>query len=144
MTTAAISSFGTLLKKGDGGTPETFTTIAEVLDVSGPELGLDTEEATNQGSTGGWEEHIGSILRSGLVTFSVQYVPTGATHNATTGLIADMVNRTRRNFQLVFPNGVSTTWSFAALVTKFAPKAPVKGKLTADVTLKLTGQPTLA
>ncbi len=140
----AISSFGTLLKKGDGATPETFTTVLEVLDISGPELASDTEDATNQSSPGGYEDAIVTILRTGNVTFSVQYKPTSPTHNAATGLIADWKNRVRRNWQLVFPDPSSTTWSFTAYVIRFAPRAPVKGKLTAEVTLKLVGQPTLA
>lgn len=140
-----ISSFGTLLKIGDGATPtENFTTIAEVLDIGGPSLGLDTEEITNHDSTGGWEEVIGTILRSGEVTFEINYDPAGATHDASTGLIADMVARTLRNFQLVFPDSGTTTWSFAAYVTGFEPGAPVAGKLSASVTLKPSGQPTLA
>ncbi|KKK53886.1 hypothetical protein LCGC14_3090310, partial [marine sediment metagenome] len=32
----AISSFGTLLKVGDGAGTEVFTTIAEVMDIDGP------------------------------------------------------------------------------------------------------------
>lgn len=144
MVTKAISSFGTLLQIGDGGTPESFTTIAEVLDISGPDLSLDTEEVTSHDSPGGWEEHIGTILRSGEVTFDVNYVPTEATHDASTGLIADMVARTVRNFKLVFPDAGSTTWSFSALVTGVKPAAPVEGSLKGSITLKVTGQPALA
>lgn len=142
MPSAAISSFGTLLKIGDGGGTEVFTTIAEVVDIKPPALTLETEDVTNQSSTAGWRERLGSILDAGDVTFTIQYVPTAATHNASTGLIRDMKNRTRRNFKVVFPD--STEWAFAALVTKFAPNAPVKGKLSADVTLSSSGQPTLA
>jgi hypothetical protein len=139
-----ISAFGTLLKKGDGGDPESFTTIYEVLDIGGPSLKLDTEETTNHSSTGGWEEVVATILRSGEVTFEINYDPAGATHDASTGLIADMVARTLRNFQLVFPDTGTTTWSFAAYVTGFEPSEPVAGKLSASVTLKPSGQPTLA
>ena len=90
----AISSFGTLLKIGDGADPEVFTTIAEVLDISGPGLSLDTEETTNHSSPGGWEEYVGTILRSGEVTFGINYDPVGATHDASTGLIKDLTDRT--------------------------------------------------
>lgn len=144
MGNQAIAALGTLLKKGDGGSPETFATIAEVLDIGGPELGLDTEDATSHDSTAGWEDVVPTILRSGEVTFEINYVPSHATHNASTGLVADMKNKTKRNFQLVFPNAGTTTWAFAAYVTKFAPKAPVAGKLAASVTVKVSGQPTLA
>lgn len=139
-----MKAFGTLLKIGDGGGSEVFTTIAAVYDISGPNLGQRTTETTNHSSTGGWSEHIGTILDGGDVTFEIGYDPVGATHNATTGLINDMENRTVRHFQLVFPNTGSTTWSFSALVTGFQPKAPVAGELRAGVTLKISGQPTLA
>lgn len=142
----AISAFGTKLQIGDGTAPpnEVFTDIAEVLDISGPALALDTEDTTSHGSTGGWEEVIGTVLRSGDVTFDVNFIPTEGTHNAATGLIKDMVDKTKRNFKLIFPNAASTTWSFAAIVTGFSPSEPVVGKLSASVTLKLTGVPTLA
>ncbi len=143
MPTGAISSFGTLVKKGDGGGPETFTTIAELLDIEGPEMELDTEEATSHSSTEGWAEYLGTILDAGEVSFEVNYIPTNATHNASTGLIKDMTARTRRNFQIVFPDAGNTTWSFAAFVTKCSPAMPVRGKLTGKFTLKLTGKPTL-
>ncbi len=141
----ALSAFGTLLKIGDGATPtENFTTIAEVKDISGPSLELATEEVTHHSSTGGWREKIGTLLSAGEVTFDLNFIPTEATHSYSTGLINDMVNRTKRNFQLVFPDAGNTTWQFTALVTKFEPDEPVEGELGASVTLEVTGQPTLA
>jgi len=140
-----ISSFGTLLKIGDGGSPtEVFTTIAEVLDISGPALALGTEDGTHHSSPGGWRQKIATLLDGGEVSLEIQYDPAGATHNAATGLIADMVNRTLRNFKIVFPNVGNTTWAFAAYVTGFEPSAPVEGKLTASVGMTVSGQPTLA
>lgn len=142
---AGISSFGTLLKIGDGATPtEVFTTIAEVKDISGPSLKLNTDELTNHGSPGGWKEKVGTLLEAGDLSFDLNFVPTHATHNPTTGLIADQTARTKRNFQLVFPDTASTTWAFTALVTEFEPAEPVEGVLKASVTLEITGQPTLA
>lgn len=138
------AAFGTLLKLGDGASPEVFTTIAGVTNVGGPALGLDTVEVTSHDSTDGWEEFVGGILRSGEVSLDINYDPAGVTHDATTGLIADMVARTVRNFELIFPDDVATTWDFAALVTGFEPGAPVDDKLSASVTLKVTGVPTLA
>jgi len=140
-----ISAFGSLLKIGDGGNGgESFTTVAEVTEISGPALSLDTEDGTHHGSTGGWEEVIPTILRSGEVTFTIQYDPTDGTHDATTGLLKDMDDKTLRNFQLVFPDGSSTTWSFSAYVTGFEPSMPVDGKFTAACALKISGEPTLA
>lgn len=138
--TDAISSFGTFLKKGDGGTPtETFATIAELGDIEGPDMSLATEEVTHQGSVGGWDEYVGTILSGGEVSVPINFIPSNATHDQVTGLQADMVNRTKRNFQLVYPDPGGNGYQFAALVTGFKPKAPVKGKLSADIKLKISG-----
>lgn len=140
----AVAGFNSLLQIGDGATPtENFTTIAEVKDISGPSLSLNPVGVTNQSSTGGWAEFIGGLLDAGEVTFDINYLPTHATHNAATGLIRDLVNRTKRNFKLIFPNAGATTWAFTALVTAFSPSEPVADALTASVSLKISGQPTL-
>lgn len=141
---AAVNAFGTLLKIGDGGGGEVFTTIAEVQNISGPSLSLEMIDVTNHSSTAGWKERIGGLLDGGEVTFDINFQPTASTHNYSAGLVKDMVNRTRRNFKIVFPDGSSTTWTFSALVSKFQSKAPVNGQLSASVSLMITGQPTLA
>lgn len=143
--TQAIGSHGTLLKIGDGGAPEQFTTIAEVTNISGPSLSMDTVDVTSHDSPNYHEEVIAGIKRAGEVTFSINFVPTHATHNPSTGLLRDWVNRTRRNFKLVFPDAGATTWEFAAFVTGFQPTAPAGSeRLTADVTLKIASWPVLA
>lgn len=144
MATAAKSSFGTYLKLGDGGTAETFATIAEVKDIKGPKLTLNTEDVTSHDSTDGWAEQIGTILEGGDVSFDINWLPANVTHSHTAGLLKDMVGRTKRNFQLVVPAAASLTWTFAALVTEFQPDLPVKGAQTASIKLQISGKPTLA
>ena len=142
--TLAIDAYGTLLQIGDGGSPEAFTTIAEVTEIGGPSLALDPLDVTSHESPGAFREFVGGLLDGGEVTSTINYVPTGGTHDATTGLIADMIARTVRNFQLIFPDVGTTTWSLSALITAFEPAEPVDDRLSAEVTLKVTGQPTLA
>lgn len=141
MPTSAVSSFGTLLQIGDGATPtENFTTIAEVLDISGPSLSADTEDVTNHDSAGKTEEVIVTILRNGEITFDLNWIPTHATHNTTAGLHRDYKNRTRRNFKVVLTNpSASVIGPFAAYVIGFETDQPVGGKLGASITLKPTG-----
>jgi hypothetical protein len=143
MTTGALAAYGVLLKIGNGATSEVFTTIAEVRDIEGPELELETKEVTSHDS-GGWREYIGTLLTGGEVSFDLNFIPSNATQGYDGGLIEDMVNRTRRNFQLVFPDSPATEWEFAALVTKFATGAGVEDELVGEVTLQITGAPTLA
>lgn len=143
MTTGAMAGYGVLLKIGDGGGTEVFTTIAEVRDIEGPELELEAKEVTSHDSAG-WREYIGTLLTGGEVSFDLNFIPTHATHSYSSGLVKDMVNRNRRNFKLVFPDVGATTWTFAALVVGVKPSGPVEDELSAEVTLQITGQPTLA
>ena len=133
---AKYSAFGTALKKGG-------VTYAQVTNISGPGLSLDTQDVTSHDSAGAWEEVVGTILRSGEITLEIVYDPANATHKyAAGGLLYDLVSRTAIALSLVFPGAV--TWSFNALVTGFEPSAPVDGALTASVTLKLTDELSLA
>lgn len=143
MATGALAGYGCLLKIGDGGGTEVFTTIAELKDIDGPELELEMKEVTSHDSAG-WREYIGTLLSAGEVTFALNFIPTHPTHSFSAGLIKDQVNRTKRNFRLVFSDVAATTWGFAALVNKVKPTSPVEDELAADVTLQVSGQPTLA
>lgn len=144
MTTAAKSSFGTFLKLGDSGSSETFTTIAEVKDIKGPKLKLNTEDVTSHSSTSGWVEKIGTLLEGGDISFEFNWLPGNATQSYSAGILKDMVNRTLRNFQLVVPAASTLTWTFAAYVTQFEPDLKVKGAQMGSATLEISGVPTLA
>jgi len=135
---SAVNAFGTLLKRNG-------TTIAEVTDITPPELGRDDIEVTHHQSPAAWREFIKGLKDAGEVSFTINYIPTNSTHNAGTGLLADLANNaTIDTWTLVFPDTSATTWSFPGFVSKFSSKAPIDDKLSADVTLKVSGQPTLA
>lgn len=139
----AISAHGTLLKKGNAASPEVFTTVAEVLDIEGPALEREEYDTTNHGSTN-WEETLPGLKKGGEVTFEINYLPTNATHkNASGGLLYDWAQGTSANWQLVVPSSPTATFAFAAWVKSFQPKEPVADKLSASVTLRLTGAVTL-
>ena len=142
--TDATAAYGTLLKRGDGAVSEAFSAVAEVTKISGPKLKLDALDVTHMESTEGWREFVGGLLEGGEVGFDVNFLPANATQNAAAGLLLDLKNRTKRNFQIVFPDTSDTTWSFTALVTGCEVDASVEDKLSASLTLQITGKPTLA
>lgn len=117
------------------------TAVAQVANIGGPGLALDSEDVTTHDSTAAFEEVIGTVLRTGEITLDIIYDPNAATHAATSGLLAKLKNKTFAQYQLVFPGPY--TWTFNAWATGFEPGAPFDGALTATVTLKLTGVPTL-
>lgn len=138
------SAHGTLLKRGNGGSPETFTTVAKVQDIAGPGFSLGVAMVHGQEETTHFTRKIGTILEAGQITFDIVFDPGDSGHSPSAGLLYDMLNRTVRNFQLVFPDALSSTWSFAALVTGFQPSMAQDGALMASVTLDIDGKPSFA
>lgn len=139
--TTGTSGFGTLLKAGNGATSETFTTIAEVRNIGGPNITLELLEATHMESPTGFREWLPSFKDGGEVPFEVNFLPANSGHKAIT---TDIANRTRRNFKIVWPNTAATTWSFSGYYTQFQPSAGVGDMLSASITIKITGSVTIS
>ena len=142
MASIAVSSYGTLLKIGDGGGTEVFTTIGEVRDISGPALNVGTEEVTAHDGNG-WREFIATLKEIGEISFEINF-NAAATQGFSSGLYNDASNKTKRNFQIVIPTTSAKTGSFTAIVTKFELTEPVEGVLRASITLQGTGALTWA
>lgn len=143
MATSAVSSFGTLMKIGDGnGGSEAFTTIAEVLDIKGLDLKTTIQTVTAH-DTGPWVQKIPTLIDAGQYTFDVNFNAL-TTQGFAGGLYLDQVNRTKRNFQCVLPTTVNKTISFTAYVIGFTLAEPVDGVIKGSIVLEVTGQPTVA
>ena len=140
--TLARSGFGTLLKMGDGGGTETFTTIAEVTNVTTPSFSRDTIDATHHTSPGGVREFVGSLIDPGEVTVDMNWIPSDPTQDQTTGLLKAALDGVARNYQLVIPSSPAVTWAFKGIVTGFSGSTPMDDKMTASVTMKVSGLPT--
>lgn len=138
----AISSFGTLFQMSDMGVP-VWSTIAEVRDIGGPSLQQATAEVTNQLSTGRYREFISTVKDGGEITFEIGFIPDDATHDVTTGLLSVFESGLINDFKIIFPDTAVTTWTLSGLVTGFELSEPVDGDLTASVTIKISGEPTL-
>ena len=125
---------------------EALATIAQVTNFGGPSLALDTEDVTTHDSTGAWEEVIATVLRTSELTLDIVYDPVDNTHDYTggLGLVDKLDNKELGRFVITFPDAASTKWYFSAYVTGFEPGAPHDGALTASVSLKIDGAPTLA
>lgn len=133
--TAAQSGFGTLLKMGDGASPEVFTTIAEITDIAGPNYAAPTLDALNNDSPSSAMERISNrFYDAESVTFTIQSLISNATHLS---VLATLKAFTKKNFTVTYPNG--TGEAFSGFVSEFKRKAPIKDKLTADVKIDITG-----
>jgi len=142
MATAAISGYGTLLKRGDGGSPETFSTVGEVRSISGPSMETDEAEVTTHSSaaSGAYKEFILTLIDAGSVEFETNYVPSDVTH---IGLRTDFINRTKRNWQIVLPGAIQTI-SFSGYVKSMPFEFPVDDAITQKISIRCTGAPTFS
>ena len=139
---SGVDAFGTLFKRGNGATPtEVFTTIANVTTIGGPERTRETIDVTAHDSPDGWMEFIGSLKNGGEVSLEINYDPTNDTHD----LDDDFDDRDPRNYQIVLLPGDEGehTWAFAGILTQLGDEFPYDDKMTRNMTVKITGKPTL-
>jgi Lambda phage tail tube protein, TTP len=111
---------GTLLKVGDGASPEVFTTIAEIANLEPAELSRNEIDVSihNEGE----ESILTGMLRKGKVNVTINYLPSNATHNFATGLLDAIYTNERRNYRIVWPASAGASyWEFEAYVTNFKP-----------------------
>lgn len=139
--TEAIPSMGTYLRRNG-------VEIAEVTNIGGPSFSAETIEATHLRSPDYWREYIGSLKDGGDLTFDVNFLVANATHNAATGMLSTFNSAgaaTRDTWDIIFPDTASTTWTFGGIITGFELNGiEIDGKLTASLTVKISGKPTLA
>lgn len=128
----AVATLGTVLRRKG-------IAVAQIQDVSGPDLSTDTDEITNHDSPDGVEEFVPTIKRTGEVTFPVVFLPSDPTHDDNTGLIDAWQTRSLDDYVLEYPSG--DAWVFDAYCTGLSFGAPVDGHLSADVTLRPSGAP---
>lgn len=111
--------------------------MGEVYDVSPPNQQTDEVEVTHYGSEGGYREFIGGLSDGGEVTFSINWVPANAT---------DVILRTLHGSRAVryqsieFPNEARI--NFYGWVKGFEKGTPMDDKMTATVTVRVTGPST--
>lgn len=132
-TANAVIGYGTTFAFGDGADPEVFTALAEVTDITPPSDSIDIIETTHMTSPNRTKEFIAGLSDPGECSFDIHFIP---------GTGDDTVIQGRRNtgtvnnYQITWPG--SGTWTFAAILTGYAPTAPVNDRMTATVTFKVT------
>lgn len=134
----ATASVGTQFQRSNMlGTP-TFSTIAEINDISGPNMSRATIDTTSLDTTGGYKTFIASFRDGGEIQLEMNF-----TQNGYNQMKDDFEDSDPRDYQIVFPDTEATTLGFSALVTALGTKFPKEDKIGCSVTLKISGQITL-
>lgn len=135
--TDALAGLGAHIKLGDGTTAQGFSTIAEVLDITGPGEMLNMTPVTNHDST--YVERLPTVLDGGEVTFDVNTIPGDATQGSTGGLRNLMRNKEKRAYRLFYSSTSSRYEQFDAFVTNSELNLPVQEQIRTSFTLTTDG-----
>lgn len=136
---AGLDAFGASLERSDMASSPTFTEIANVTSISGPSISRNTYDVTAHDSANSYMEFIGGLKDGGELSFDLNWDPADQTHE---DLFSDLDDLVPRDYKLVLPNDIAE-FAFEAILTSFEVGLPVDDKLTAAVTYKITGAPTL-
>ncbi len=132
----AIAGVGTIIQKWDGASA--WVAIAEVTNIAGPGLTRDLIEVTSLDSTGGWREFIAGFRDGGTVVLSMNYTRAGLDM-----FFGDFEDDAPQSYEIVLPDTDATSLEFEGLVQEFPLTIPTDSQITMEVTIKVTGQPTL-
>jgi len=147
---SAQKAYGATLNIGNAdlsGTPA-YASMAGLKKIGDWEIEAEMADVTNHQSTGGYREKFPvGIFSVGDLELTISYDPAEATHDdsAIGGLMHALLNNTKLAYQIVLNVASNPTWTFEAYVSKLGTVIDTgEEELQQNVTLMITGQPTLA
>jgi predicted secreted protein len=138
MATGSKLGYGSLLKRGNGASPQTFVTVIEITGIS--EFGSEAAlvDVSNFDSPGGYREYILGLKDPVEISVTGNFRPDSTTQSAYDGLQYDHNSSVIRDFKLVLTTSLGT-YNFSALVKGFKASVPVDGVIGVTFTLKPSG-----
>ncbi len=143
MTSSAFWAYGSTLQLGDAATPEVFTSVAEITELTPPQMSRDEIDVTSHSSSDGYREFISGLRDGGEVTFKANWLPTNSTHDGTTGLLETFNDNVNHNWKIILPNTLITI-AFTGFLTAFEPDLPLEEQGQLSGTIKVSGKPTVS
>ena len=131
MASNAIAGVGTKFYRWSG---SAWAALAEVNSITGPSMTRDFIDVTSLDSTGGYREFITGFRDAGTVSLSMNF-----THDTYSLLKGDFESATAQSYMICLPDAQVTSLEFLGLVTELPLSIPTDDKVTADVTIKLSG-----
>jgi len=133
---AGIDAFGTVWSLGDGAPTETFTAVADVTNIDVLDASADTTDVSSHDSPGQWREFVGGMKDGGELSFDINYDP--ALHGTIFAAIG-----VETNMKITLTDSGAAVVAFAGIANGFQAQAPFDDKLSASVTVKVTGAPVI-
>jgi len=145
----ALPAINTLLQVGQGNSPETFYTLANVSSISGPSLEGNVVDVTSMSTNLPWRQKVVTLLQGGEVSFDIFWIPMLQSSSGIEGhvnLLTLFVNRGQSavagqaiDFRLVFPDQDASTYTFSGFISKLSLTEKVEDVVRAACTITITG-----
>jgi len=132
MASNAAAGVGTSFRRWDG---SNFVAIAEINSITGPGMTRDTIDVTSLDSTGGYREFITGFRNPGTVTLAMNFTITSydLMHD-------DFEDPNAQNYEILLPTEAGDySFEFEGYVTELPLTIPPDDKITADVTIQISG-----
>jgi len=128
---AATSGFGVTLGYADtsGGS---YTSIGEIISLSGWGWNVDSIETTHTGSTGAHREKLPGLGSGSDISVSLNYI-----ESETTGL--ELLRQVKKFWKITAPG--SSTFICEGFISSFSVAFPIDDRMTTELTITLTGAP---
>ena len=136
MASNAVAGVGTVFNRWSG---SAWVPQAEINSITGPSMSRDTIDVTSLDSSGGYREFITGFRNPGTVTLSMNF-----TRTTYEQMLDDFESSTAQNYQIDLPDDENTSLDFIGLVTELPLTIPADDKITADVTIQISGEVALS
>ena len=113
----------------------TYTPLAEVQSIDGPQMSRDTPEVTNLGSEGGYKEFVAGFRDAGNIS-----LPMNFTHDTYELMLDDFESDEARWYRIDMPNTEKTRMQFKGLITSCPVSIQTASQVTSNVSIKITGK----
>ena len=142
MASNAWWAYGSTFEVADG---TGWDVVAEVIDITGPSMSMDSIDLTNQDGSAGWRDFTPGWRDGGEVSITANWLPAHITHDDGTdniGIWDQFQDDAIKTFRIVTEgdgSGGTITIAMSGIVTSFNTSLPLTEQAKLDFTIKLTG-----
>lgn len=135
LTGTPVSGVGTIFRRWDG---SAYQDIGQINSISGPTMTRNTIDTTSLDTTGGYRTFIAGFRDPGTITLNMNF-----TRDTYEVMKDDFESDTEKDYEILLPDVENTSLNFSGLVTELPLDIPTDDKVTANVTIKISGQVSL-
>ena len=141
--TQAFWAYGSIFQLGDAATPEVFTAVAEITELSFLDMSRDKIVVTNHASPDGYHEKLPGMRDAGKIAIKANWLPNNATQDEVTGILSKFNDNVLHNCKIIAAGSIVTA-AFACFVSNFKADLPLEKQGQLEFTVEISGKPTIS